>query len=151
MTKRLNFLARKNGGVEVLVSLETWLAGNLDRKLLELVRTRASQINGCAFCLHMHREEALKLGETDNRLLLLNAWRESGLYTPRERAALAWTEALTLITAGHAPDDVYEEVRAEFTDDELIALSIAIGAINVWNRLSIGFRNEHPKDRSRAA
>ena len=151
MTKRLNFLARKNGGVEVLVSLETWLAGNLDRKLLELVRTRASQINGCAFCLHMHREEALKLGETDNRLLLLNAWRESGLYTPRERAALAWTEALTLVTAGHAPDDVYEEVRAEFTDDELIALSIAIGAINVWNRLSIGFRNEHPKDRSRAA
>jgi AhpD family alkylhydroperoxidase len=151
MTKRLNFLARKNGGVEVLVSLETWLAGNLDRKLLELVRTRASQINGCAFCLHMHREEALKLGETDNRLLLLNAWRESGLYTPRERAALAWTEALTLITEGHAPDDVYEEVRAEFTDDELIALSIAIGAINVWNRLSIGFRNEHPKDRSRAA
>ena len=151
MTKRLNFLARKNGGVEVLVSLETWLAGNLDRKLLELVRTRASQINGCAFCLHMHREDALKLGETDNRLLLLNAWRESGLYTPRERAALAWTEALTLVTEGHAPDDVYEEVRAEFTDDELIALSIAIGAINVWNRLSIGFRNEHPKDRSRAA
>jgi alkylhydroperoxidase family enzyme len=99
----------------------------------------------------MHREEALKLGETDNRLMLLNAWRESGLYTPRERAALAWTEALTLITESHAPDDVYDEVRAEFTDNELISLSIAIGAINVWNRLSIGFRNEHPKDRSRAA
>lgn len=151
MTKRLNFLARKNGGVEALVGLETWLSDNLDRKLLELVRTRASQINGCAFCLHMHREEALKLGETDNRLLLLSAWKESGLYTPRERAALAWTEALTRIAEGHAPDDVYEEVRAEFSDDELIALSIAIGAINVWNRLSIGFRNEHPKDRSRAA
>jgi len=151
MTKRLNYLARMNGGVEALISLETWLGANLDRKLLELVRTRASQINGCAFCLHMHREEAVKLGETDNRLLLLNAWKESGLYTPRERAALAWTEALTLITEGHASDEVYEEVRGEFSDDELIALSIAIGAINVWNRMAIGFRNEHPKDRSRAA
>jgi AhpD family alkylhydroperoxidase len=115
------------------------------------LRTRASQVNGCAFCLHMHRDEALKLGETDDRLLLLNAWRESNLYSSRERAALAWTEALTLITQGHAPDDVYADARAEFTDDELIALSIAIGAINVWNRLSIGFRNEHPKDRRRAA
>jgi AhpD family alkylhydroperoxidase len=151
MTKRLNFLARRNGGIEALVALETCLAGNIDPKLLELVRTRASQINGCAFCLHMHREEALKLGETDSRLLLLNAWRESGLYTPRERAALAWTEALTLIAQGHAPDEVYEEACAEFSEDELIALSIAIGTINVWNRLSIGFRNEHPKDRSRAA
>jgi AhpD family alkylhydroperoxidase len=151
MTKRLNFLARKNGGVEALVGLETWLATNIDPKLLELVRTRASQINGCAFCLHMHRDEALKFGETDDRLLLLNAWRESNLYSSRERAALAWTEALTLITQGHAPDDVYADARAEFTDDELIALSIAIGAINVWNRLSIGFRNEHPKDRRRAA
>jgi AhpD family alkylhydroperoxidase len=151
MTKRLNFLARKNGGVEALVGLETWLATNIDPKLLELVRTRASQVNGCAFCLHMHRDEALKLGETDDRLLLLNAWRESNLYSSRERAALAWTEALTLITQGHAPDDVYADARAEFTDDELIALSIAIGAINVWNRLSIGFRNEHPKDRRRAA
>jgi AhpD family alkylhydroperoxidase len=151
MTKRLNFLARRNGGVEALVGVETWLAANLDPTLLDLVRTRASQVNGCAFCLHMHRDEALKHGETDDRLLLLTAWRESKLYTPRERAALAWTEALTLITEGHAPDDVYEEVRAEFSDDELIALSIAIGAINVWNRLSIGFRNEHPKDRSRAA
>lgn len=151
MTKRLNFLARRNGGVEALVGLETWLATNIDPRLLELVRTRASQINGCAFCLHMHREEAVKLGETDSRLLLLSAWRESRLYTPRERAALAWTETLTLITEGHAPDAVYEEVRTEFADDELIALSLAIGAINVWNRLSIGFRNEHPKDRSRAA
>ena len=151
MTKRLNFLARKNGGIEALVGLETWLASNFDRKLLELVRMRASQINGCAFCLHMHREEALKLGETDNRLLLLNAWKESGLYTPRERAALAWTEALTLIANGHAADEVYEEVRREFSDDELVSLSIAIGMINVWNRLSIGFRSAHPKDRSRAA
>lgn len=151
MLKRLNFLARRNSGIEALVGLEGWLAENFEPKLLELIRTRASQINGCAFCLHMHREDALKLGETDDRLLLLNAWRESGLYNARERAALAWTEALTLIADDHAPDDVYEEARREFSDDELIALSIAIGMVNVWNRLSIGFRNQHPKDRSRAA
>jgi AhpD family alkylhydroperoxidase len=151
MTKRLNYLARKNSGIEALINLEGWLAESLDTRLLELVRTRASQINGCTFCLHMHREEALKHGETDDRLLLLNAWRESNLYSPRERAALAWAEALTLITQGHAPDDVYEEARAEFSDDELLALSIGIGAINLWNRLAIGFRNQHPKDRSRAA
>lgn len=149
--KRLNFLTRRNSGIEALAGLEGWLAENVDPRLLELIRTRASQINGCAFCLHMHREDALKLGETDDRLLLLNAWRESGLYTARERAALAWTEALTLIADDHAPDDVYEKARREFSDDELIALSIAIGMINVWNRLSIGFRNQHPKDRSRAA
>jgi AhpD family alkylhydroperoxidase len=151
MTKRLNVFARKNEGIEGLESIETWLAANFDPKLLELVRTRASQINGCAFCLHMHREDALKHGETDSRLLLLDAWRESQLYSERERAALAWTEALTLIANDHAPDDVYERVRGEFSDDELIALSIAIGMINVWNRLAIGFRSEHPKDRSRAA
>lgn len=151
MTKRLNFMARKNGGIEAMVGVENWLAENFDPKLLELIRTRASQINGCAFCLHMHREAALKLGETDNRLLLLNAWQESGLYTRRERAALAWTEALTRIADNHASDDVYEEAHREFSDDELIALSIAIGMINVWNRLSIGFRSVHPKDRNRAA
>src|SRR5262249_22770659 len=151
VTKRLNLFAHKNDGIGALIGLETWLADHLDRKLLELIRTRASQINGCAYCLHMHREEAVKLGETDSRLLLLSAWKESGLYSPRERAALGWTEALTLITNGHAPDDVYEETRREFSDDELIALSIAIGMINAWNRLSIGFRSEHPKDRNRAA
>ncbi len=151
MTKRLNILARKNGGIEILVGLEAWLADNGDRRLLELVRMRSSQINGCAFCLHMHREEALKLGESEERLLLLSAWRESGLYSPRERAALAWTEALTLIGDGHAPDAVYEEARREFDEEELIGLSLAIGMINLWNRLSIGFRSEHPRDRRRAA
>src|SRR3954466_7941290 len=103
MTKRLNILAQKNAGIDGLVAVETWLAKSFDPKLLELVKVRVSQMNGCAHCLHMHRQDALKLGETDDRLLLLNAWRESQLFTARERAALAWAEALTEIAKGHAP------------------------------------------------
>ncbi|RNJ41415.1 alkylhydroperoxidase [Mesorhizobium erdmanii] len=147
MTKRLNFLARKNGGIEGLVAIESWLANSFDPKLLELVKLRVSQINGCAHCLHMHRQEAIKLGETDDRLLLLDAWRESALYTERERAALAWAEALTRT---HAPDAVYEEARKAFSEDELVALSIGVATINAWNRLAIGFRLQHPADRIRA-
>ena len=151
MTKRLNFLARKNGGIEGLVAIESWLVSSFDQKLLELVKLRVSQMNGCAHCLHMHRQDAIKLGETDDRLLLLDAWRESALYTERERAALAWAEALTRISETHAPDAVYEEARKAFSEDELVALSIGIAAINAWNRLAIGFRLQHPADRMRAA
>jgi AhpD family alkylhydroperoxidase len=151
MKQRLNFQGRKNGGIESMVATETWLKANFDEKLLALVKMRASQINGCAYCLHMHSEEARKLGESDERLLLLNAWHESALYNERERAALAWTEALTKIAETHAPDDVYDAVRGVFSDDELIALSIAIAMINAWNRLSIGFRAQHPADRKHAA
>jgi AhpD family alkylhydroperoxidase len=151
VTKRLNYLARQNGGIEALVAVETWIAKNLDPKLLALVKLRVSQMNGCAYCLHMHRQEALKEGETDDRLLLLDAWRESELYTEREGAALAWAESLTKITEGHAPDAVYEEARSVFSDDELLTLSIAVAMINAWNRLSIGFRAHHPVDRKRAA
>lgn len=151
MTKRLNFLARKNGGIEGLVAVESWLASNFDPKLLELVKLRVSQMNGCAHCLHMHRQDAIKLGETDDRLLLLDAWRESALYTDRERAALAWAEALTRIAETHAPDAIYEEVRKAFSEDELVALSIGVATINAWNRLAIGFRLQHPADHMRAA
>ncbi|MGQ9367191.1 carboxymuconolactone decarboxylase family protein [Azospirillum sp. A39] len=151
MTNRLNLLARRNGGVEAMAGVESWPASALEPTLLELVRTRASQINGSAFCLHMHREEARKHGETDDRLLLLNAWRDSALYSARERAALAWTESLTRIADDHAPDALYDEVSALFSDDELLALSIAVAMINAWNRLSIGFRSRHPLDRRRAA
>ena len=151
MTKRLNFLARKNGGIEGLVAVETWLANSFDPKLLELVKLRVSQMNGCAHCLHMHRQDAIKLGETDDRLLLLDAWRESALYTERERAALAWAEALTRIAETHAPDAIYEEARNAFSEDELVALSIGVATINAWNRLAIGFRLQHPADRMRAA
>jgi AhpD family alkylhydroperoxidase len=151
MTKRVNFMARKNGGIDGLVAVEQWIAKSFDPKLLELVKVRVSQINGCANCLHMHRHDAIKLGETDDRLLLLDAWRESGLYTERERAALAWAESLTRIAETHAPDAVYEEARSAFSEDELVALSIGVAMINAWNRLAIGFRVQHPADRMRAA
>jgi AhpD family alkylhydroperoxidase len=151
VTKRLNFLLQKSAGIESLVAVETWLAKGFDPKLLELVKVRVSQMNGCAHCLHMHRQDALKQGETEDRLLLLSAWRESSLYTERERAALAWAESLTRIAESHAPDAVYEEARSVFSDDELVALSIGVATINAWNRLAIGFRLQHPADRKRAA
>jgi AhpD family alkylhydroperoxidase len=105
---------------------------------------RASQINGCAYCLDMHSKELRRLGESEQRIYLLNAWQESPLYTPRERAALAWTEAVTLIAQTHAPDAAYTEVRRQFDDKELIDLTILIGMINLWNRLAISLRYEHP-------
>lgn len=107
---------------------------------MELVKIRASQINGCAACLQMHTAAARKQGETEERLYLLNAWRESPIYSARERAALAWTEALTLISQTHAPDDVYETVQAQFSEEEQVKLSLLIVAINGWNRVQIGFR-----------
>ena len=112
----------------------------LEASLLELVKTRASQINGCAFCIQMHTRDARKLGETEDRLHLLAAWREAPVYTPRERAALLWTEALTLLTEGHAPDEVYAEVRLHFTDEEIAKLTLAIAVINSWNRIAVGLR-----------
>ena len=151
MTARLNPFARKNQGIEALVAVESWIARSFDPKLLELVKVRVSQMNGCANCLHMHRHDALKLGETEDRLLLLDAWHESQLYTPRERAALAWAESLTRIAESRAPDAAYEEARGAFTEDELLALSIGVAMINAWNRLAIGFRLQHPADRRRDA
>jgi AhpD family alkylhydroperoxidase len=115
------------------------------------VKTRVSQINGCAYCLRMHTEDARKLGESEMRLYLLDAWRESSLYSPRERAALAWAESLTAIATTRAPDDVYEEARSQFSEKELTDLSIAIAMINAWNRLCIGVRAEHPSDLAKAA
>ncbi|MGH2614829.1 MAG: carboxymuconolactone decarboxylase family protein [Thermomicrobiales bacterium] len=112
----------------------------LEKSLLELVKMRASQINGCAFCLDMHSKDARARGESEQRLYLLNAWRESPFYSDRERAALLWTEALTLVADTHVPDTVYEEVRREFTDDELVGLTMEIVAINGWNRLNVAFR-----------
>ena len=151
MTQRMNFMTRKNAGIDALVAAEAWIAKSFDPKLLTLVKVRVSQMNGCAYCLHMHRHEALKLGETEDRLLLLDAWRESQLYTPRERAALAWAESLTRIAKTHAPDGTYEEAKSVFSEDELLTLSIGIAMINAWNRLAIGFRQQHPADRPREA
>ncbi|WP_407667413.1 carboxymuconolactone decarboxylase family protein [Microvirga lotononidis] len=135
-----------------MVELEKILKNSgLEHSLIELVKTRASQINGCAFCLHMHTKDARAAGETEERLYLLNAWRESPLYNDRERAALAWTEALTLVAQTHAPDEDYEELSRHFTPAEQVNLTLLIGAINTWNRLAIGFRSIHPVETSRAA
>lgn len=114
----------------------------LDPKLLHLVELRASQINGCAFCLDMHARDAKAAGETDARLYLLSAWREAPVYTPNERAALAWTEAVTLIAERGVPDDVFNETRQQFSEAELANLTAAVVAINGWNRLGVAFRRE---------
>jgi AhpD family alkylhydroperoxidase len=152
MTQRLNFYGIAPKAFEPLMAIEAILKGStLAHALLELVKIRASQINGCANCLHMHTSDARKAGETEARIYLLNAWRESNLYSARERAALAWTEALTLVAETHAPDADYEAARALFNDEELVHLTLAISAINAWNRIAIGFRTEHPHDRVRAA
>jgi AhpD family alkylhydroperoxidase len=116
----------------------------LEESLIHLVKMRASQINGCAFCLDMHSHDARRQGETEARLYLLNAWRESPLYSDRERAALAWTEALTLIADGHAPDAAFDEVSRHFSEAELAMLTSEIVAINAWNRIAIGYRFTHP-------
>jgi AhpD family alkylhydroperoxidase len=117
-------------------------ASGLEHSLLELVKMRASQLNGCAYCLDMHSKDARAEGETEQRLYLLDAWRETALYSERERAALAWTEAVTLVAEGHVPDHVYTEVSSHFTEQELVALTLAISAVNSWNRLNIAFRME---------
>ena len=142
MEPRLNISKIAPAAYKAMASLEVYVkhSSNLEKPLLELVRMRASQINGCAFCLDMHSKDARAAGETEQRLYTLSAWRETPFFTDRERAALAWTEAITLISSSHAPDDVYEEARKEFTEEELVNLTVAIVAINGWNRLSIGFR-----------
>jgi AhpD family alkylhydroperoxidase len=117
-------------------------AAGLEPALLELVKLRASQLNGCAYCLDMHSKDARAAGETEQRLHLLAAWRETSLYTERERAALAWTEAVTLVAEGHVPDDVYAEVSARFSEPEVVALTLAVVAINGFNRLNVAFRVE---------
>jgi AhpD family alkylhydroperoxidase len=141
MKARMNLMNVNPGIIHAMLGLEKQVSkGGLDNKLLDLVRMRASQINGCAYCLDMHSKDARTAGETEQRLYGLNAWRETPYYSARERAALEWTEALTLVTEGHVPDDVYERIRQEFSEDELAHLSLAIVAINGWNRLNVAAR-----------
>jgi AhpD family alkylhydroperoxidase len=143
MTSRIEYNKVAPGAYRAMFSLEKYIHGcGLEAPLLELVKMRASQINGCAFCLDMHSKDARAAGETEQRLYLLNAWREAPFYTERERAALAWTEALTLISENHVPDEVYNEARQYFSEQELVNLSLAVIAINGWNRLAISFRSE---------
>lgn len=146
MTTRLNAYAVAPEGVKKMAELEEVLRNSgLEYSLYELVKMRASQINGCAFCLHMHSKDARAAGETEERLYLLNAWRESSLYTPRERAALAWTEALTNVAQTGAPDADYDGLRGHFSEAEIVNLTLLIGLINSWNRLAVGLRSQHPR------
>ena len=129
------------GVVHAMLGLERQVRqAGFDQRLLDLVRMRASQINRCAYCLDMHSKDARASGETEQRLYGLDAWRETPYYSARERAALEWTEALTLVSDTGVPDDVYERVREQFSEDELVHLSLAIVAINGWNRLNVAAR-----------
>jgi AhpD family alkylhydroperoxidase len=126
---------------KAMLGLQSYVdATSLEKSLRELVNIRASQINSCAFCLYMHLRDARKAGETQERLDLIGAWREAPVFTARERAALAWTEAVTMVADTHVPDDIYEAARTEFSEQELVDLSMAVVAINGWNRLMVAFR-----------
>ena len=143
MEARFDYAKAAPGVYRALAGVEQYLhTCGLDENLLQLVRLRASQINGCAFCIDMHWKELRALGETEQRLYGLDAWRESPYYSEQERAALAWTEAVTLVATTHVPDSVYEEVRPHFNFTELTNLTLAIAAINAWNRLAIATRAE---------
>lgn len=126
---------------KAMYALEKYIAEcGLDHKLIHLLKMRASQINGCAYCIDMHSKDARALGETEQRLYELDAWRETPFYTERERAALAWVEALTLVSETHVPDAVYEEVRKQFSEKEVVDLTYLTCTINAWNRLAIALR-----------
>jgi AhpD family alkylhydroperoxidase len=141
MRARLNFAKAAPGVYDAMDSLDQYLAGcGVDRRLLFLVQLRASQLNGCAYCLDMHWKDLRAAGESEQRLYSLDAWRECPYYSERERAALAWTEAVTLIAGSHVPDAVYDEVSPHFSEKELSDLTLAVAAINAWNRLSIAGR-----------
>jgi AhpD family alkylhydroperoxidase len=152
MTPRLNPFAAAPELMKLWLDFgNSILKAGLEESLMELVKIRASQINGCAHCLHMHTAAARKKGEREERLYLLDAWRESPLYSARERAALAWTEALTLVSTSRAPDDVYQELRAHFSEQEQVTLTLLIVAINGWNRVQVGFGATHALDARQAA
>jgi len=142
MKPRLNIAAVSPAAYQAMRGLENFIHENsIDPKLAHLLKMRASQINGCAYCLDMHFKDARALGETEQRLYGLDAWREAPYYSERERAALAWVEALTRVSEGHVPDEVYEGAREHFSERELVELSMIAVAINGWNRLAIAFRS----------
>ena len=146
MEERMKYYEVAPEGLNKILSLEKYVQKNVEPMLLHLVKLRASQINGCAYCIDLHTKEATKDGESVQRLHLLSAWHESSLYSDKERAALAWTEELTLISETGARDEIYEDLENHFTDEEIVNLTYAIGTINMWNRLGVGFRMQHPVD-----
>src|SRR5690606_31372185 len=139
--ERINLKETDPAAYHAMQALERYIAeSGLDKSLYELIKTRASQINGCAYCINMHTRDAMKLGETPQRLFLLDAWRETDLYTEKERAVLALTESMTLITKGHVTDEVYKEAANHLTNQELAAAIMAVVTINAWNRIAITTR-----------
>jgi AhpD family alkylhydroperoxidase len=143
MNQRIDFMKVSPAAVKAMLGLQAAVDhSDLEHSLLDLIKLRASQINHCAYCIDMHFKDAKARGESDERLYMLDAWRESPFYSDRERAALGWCESLTLISESGAPDEVFDEVRKYFNNEELANLSLAIVAINSWNRLMVGFRAE---------
>ncbi len=141
MEVRIDYTKASQSALKAMYALQAAVnASGLESSLQELIKLRVSQINGCAFCIDMHFREALAKGEKQERLYLLDAWRESPVYSDRERAALAWAEAVTLVSQTHVPDDVFQKAREQFSESELVNLTLAVVAINGWNRFSIGFR-----------
>lgn len=142
MEQRISGIEKNQMLMRALFGLNGYLAksGKIEKNLLHLIELRVSQLNGCAFCIDMHSKDLRAIGETEQRLYLLDAWRESPFYTERERAAFAWAEAVTFITNGHVSDEVYAEARKQFSEEELVDLTFAITTINTWNRLNIAFR-----------
>jgi len=141
MQPRIQYAKVAPGAMTAMLGLETYvLRCGLERSLIELVKLRASHINGCAYCVDMHTKDARAAGETEQRLYAVSVWKETPFFTERERAALAWTEAVTLVGQKHVPDDVYQQARGSFSETELVNLTLAIIAINGWNRLAISFR-----------
>ena len=141
MQSRIEYIEVALGAMKTLFGLEKYLAEcGLESSLIDLIKLRASQINGCAYCIDMHTKDARSRGESEQRLYELDAWRETPFYTERARAALAWTEAVTLIAVEHVPDEIYKQAREKFTEQELVNLTLALVAINGWNRFAISFR-----------
>jgi AhpD family alkylhydroperoxidase len=152
MQQRIDVTKVSPAAYQAVAALQSYVdQSGLDAKLRELIKIRASQINGCAYCLSMHTRDARKLGESDERMHLLDAWREAPLYTARERAALGWIEAITLVTQGHVPDAVFEDVRKHFSEKEIVDLTAAAVAINSWNRIAIALRVPPQVESKRAA
>lgn len=143
MEPRLNYAKVAPAGYRAMANLNRYVEEcGLEPLLLELVKMRASQINGCAYCIDMHSKDARALGESEQRLYALNAWREAPFYSERERAALLWTEELTRLSETHVSDAVYEEVSHHFSEEEMVNLTLAVVVINGWNRLAVGFRSQ---------
>jgi len=141
MEPRIDFRKLRPEPLQAMQAMERYLGGcGLDHKLIHLLKLRASQMNGCAYCIDMHSIDARAAGETEQRLYALNAWRETPFFDDRERAALAWVEAVTLVAASHVPDDVFEEAREHFSEQELVDLTYLAATINAWNRLAIALR-----------